>query len=104
MRVLNSVLRFQTDPFNIVGLGHGVFYRTHRYMDSISLNFVYGDMFLPGCFCCAGNQRLHLFSTAVDGNALIPDHSNDIAAVLTNQKFLLHIPTLLQKVCPDQNK
>ena len=99
--ILDTVFRLQAYPFDIMFLGHGVVHGANGYMNDISLNFVYRDMLLAGCFRRAGNQFLHFFATAVDGHAFIPDYSHDISAMLTSQKFLFYLSSLLQKVCPD---
>jgi hypothetical protein len=63
-------------------------------MNGIPLHLIDGDVFLPGGFRCSGGQLLHFFAAAVDGNALIPNHGHDIAAMPANQKFLFHIRSL----------
>jgi hypothetical protein len=88
--ILNPVLGFQTYPFNIMLLGHGMLGGTDRYMDDIPLYLVYRDMLLSGCFCDTGNQFLHFLTAAKKRNAFIPYHGCDISAMFTNEKFLLH--------------
>lgn len=90
MGILDSMLCFQAYPLNIVLFCHRMRSGTNTHMDCIPLNPVDRNMLFTGCFYAARIQLLHLLAAAVYRNTLIPDHGNNIAAVLTNQKFLLH--------------
>jgi hypothetical protein len=91
MGILDAMLRFQTDPFDIVFRGHGMLNRSHCDMDGIIIHIIHGGMLFSRCFGSAGCDLVHLFAATDDRNALIPNHGDDIAAVLANIKFLLHI-------------
>jgi hypothetical protein len=91
MGILNAVLGFQTDPFDIVFLSHGMLHRPNSDMNGITVQLVNGDMLLAGSFSCSGDDFVHFFATTHNRNACIPDHGNDIAAMLADIEFLLHI-------------
>ena len=82
--ILNAVFCFQAHPFDIMLLRHGMLRGADSYMNGISLNFVYGDVLLPGGFGCTGNQLLHGFTAAVDRNTLVPNYRNNVAAMPAN--------------------
>ena len=48
MGILDPVLGFQADPFDIVFLCHWVFYGPHCDMNSISVHLINRDMLLSG--------------------------------------------------------
>ena len=55
-------------------------------MDGIPGAFIYRNVLFSGCFRCSGNQRLHFLPTAVDGDSLVTNHSNNISTVFANEK------------------
>jgi hypothetical protein len=59
-------------------------------MDNVIPHIINGDMLLSGCFCGAGGDPVHFFAAAIHGNALVPDHSDDIAAMFANIELLFH--------------
>jgi hypothetical protein len=68
-------------------------------MDGIPLQLIYRDMLFPGGFRCAGHQFLHFLTAAVNRDTFIPDHSDDISAMLANIEFLFHkLPPSKQSV------
>jgi hypothetical protein len=47
----------------------------------------------------AGYNLVHLLTATIYRNALVPDHRDDIAAMLTNKKLLFHkIPPSMESV------
>jgi hypothetical protein len=98
--ILDTVLRFQADPFDIVFPDHGMLYRPHSDMNGITLHLINRDMLFCGCFDGARCDLVHFLTTAHNRNAFIPDQGHDIAAMLADIKFLLHNLPPSMKVCP----
>lgn len=88
MGILNAMLCFQTDPFDIVFPGHRVFHRADRDMDSIAIHMVNREMLFSGCFPCARCNSLHFLAAAIYRNAFVPYQGDNIAAMLANTEFL----------------
>jgi len=91
MGILDPVLGFQADPFDIVFLCHWVLYRPHGNMNGIAVHLINRDMLLSGGFRSAGYDLVHFFTAAHNRNARIPDHGDDIAAMFADIEFLLHV-------------
>jgi hypothetical protein len=66
-------------------------------MDGMTVYLINRDMLLSGSFCRARLDLMHLFAAAVDRNAIVPDHGRNIAAMLTDIKFLLQLISLPMK-------
>ena len=91
MGILDPVLGFQADPFDIVLLVHGMFHRPHCDMNGIAINLINRYMLLSGGFRSAGYDLVHFFTAAHNRNARVPNHSDDIAAMFADIEFLLHV-------------
>ena len=102
--ILDTVLGLQAHPFDIVLCRHGMRHGAYGDMDGIAIYLIHRGMLFPGSLGCAGNQLLHLLAAAVDGHTLVPDHGNDVAAMLANQKCLFHTFPPHTKVCPKKNR
>jgi hypothetical protein len=90
MGILDPVLGFQADPFDIVFLCHWVLYRPHGNMNGIAVHLINRDMLLSGSLCRTRLDLVHFFTTAHNRNTCVPNHGDDIAAMLADIEFLFH--------------
>lgn len=70
---LTSLLRLKQDPFNIVGLQHGVLHRADGHSDGLSVHLNDRHVLLAGSVGGVGRDGLHFLAAAVAADAGIVD-------------------------------
>ena len=87
---LVALLGLQGDPLDVMLREHGM--RCGADLDGykIAFHLIDRNVLLCGGFCCSGDDLLHFLPTAHDRDTRVFDFGNDVAAVLTNIKFLFH--------------
>ena len=86
---LTPAVGFQVDPKNEMLLGHGMLYRADGYPYGVFVPRDHGNvLFLTG-IGDACLQLGHLLTAAHHGNTRVVDHTDQIAAMLADIKFLI---------------
>jgi hypothetical protein len=84
---VSVALGLQSDPGDVMLLGHGMNHRTDNYLHQIAFYGNFGDMLLNGGVGHAGFQQGHFLATAMEGDTGGGQLGNDIATMLANVKL-----------------
>lgn len=87
---LVALLGLNGYPFNVVLRLHGVIDRADIYNYLVAFYLPNGNVLLRGCFNGTGDDFGHILTAALYGYSAILNNSHNVAAVLTNIKFLFH--------------
>ena len=86
---LTALVRLEIYPENAVFRDHGMFYGANLNVYDIAVDLDDGNMLFVACFHHTGLKLLHFLSAAHHGDARVVDHTDQIAAMLANIKFLV---------------
>ena len=95
---LSTVFGLHKDPLDVVHIHHGVLHRTHRDGEGAAGKLCHRQMLFAAGLHRVGEQLLHLFAAADQRDACVVDGGDQIATVLTDIKFCLHIQILHRNV------
>ena len=87
---LVALLGVERDPLDVVLRQHGMLHGADLDMDDAVFHRPDGDVLFNRRVGRAGDDRAHRLTATDDGNARVLDLGNDVTAMLSNVKLLLH--------------
>ena len=88
---LAALLGLQIDPFDEVLIRHGMVDGADVYLNQVVLYFHNGQVLFIAGFHRVGNEGLHFFAAAYEGNVGVLYLGSDVAAVITDIKHFFHV-------------